>query len=150
MADAFGLAASAAGIVSLGLQVYTGISSYVEGIKDRKTELSAVTRQANTLQTAVNALQDAVPRITAALSSNESPLVPALKTVEEELWALRLFLASLQEQQVLDQTPDFAMTLKQQKKKFTFPFHRPTLEKLQKKLESANNALQTSLQVVDL
>lgn len=150
MADALGLAASAAGIVSLGLQVYTGISSYVDGINDRKTELSAVTRQADTLQTAVNALQDALPQINAVLSNNRSPLVPALKRVEEELWALRLFLDTLQEQQVPNQTPGFATTMKQQKKKFTFPFHRPTLEKLQKKLESANNALQTSLQVVDL
>lgn len=150
MADPFGLAASAAGIVSLGLQVYTGVSSYVEGIKDRKTELSAVTRQANTLQTAVNVLQDAIPRINAALTISGSPVVPALKLVEEELWALRLFLVALQEQHVPDQTSDFATTLKQQKNKFSFPFHRPTLEKLQKKLESANNALQTGLQVVDL
>lgn len=150
MADAFGLAASAAGIVSLGLQVYTGVSSYVEGIKDRKAELSAVTRQANSLQTAVKVLQDATPRINAVLSTSDSSLVPALKTVEEELWALRLFLGSLQEQEVPNQTSDIARTLKQQKKKFTFPFNRPTLEKLQKKLESANNALQTSLQVVDL
>ncbi|ETS81622.1 hypothetical protein PFICI_06624 [Pestalotiopsis fici W106-1] len=148
MAEAFGLAASAAGIVSLGLQVYEGVASYVEGVKDRKTELSAILKQANTLQAIVNALQVAAPRIDAILSIHESPLLPSLKTVEEELWALKLFLGSLQNTD--SQPKDVLATLKEQKRKLTFPFHRPTLNKLQKKLESANNALQTSLQVVEL
>ncbi|KAF3000519.1 hypothetical protein E8E14_007288 [Neopestalotiopsis sp. 37M] len=148
MAEAFGLAASAAGIVSLGLQVYEGVASYVEGVKDRKPELSAISKQANALQAVVKTLQVAAPRIDATLTNNELPLFSSLKTVEEELWALKLFLNSLQD--VSGQSSKIVSVLKEQKKKLVYPFHRPTLEKLQKRLESANSALQTSLQVVNL
>ncbi|KAI0151112.1 hypothetical protein BJ166DRAFT_535187 [Pestalotiopsis sp. NC0098] len=148
MAEAFGVAASAGGIVSLGLQVYSGLNSYVEGVKDRKAELSAVSRQLNTFHATVSALQDALPRFNVLLSKSASPLPRALNTVEQELWALKLFLNKLQ--QAPDQSPSVSTTLREQKKKLTFPFHQPTLEKLQKKLETANLALQTSLQVVDL
>ncbi|KAK9423584.1 hypothetical protein SUNI508_04065 [Seiridium unicorne] len=148
MAEAFGLIASAAGIMSLGLQVYEGVASYIEGVKDRKSDLSAISRQANILQDIVNALQLAAPQIDAILKINGSPLLSSLKTVEGELWALKLFLGSLQD--VSSEPPNIASRLKEQKRKLTYPFHRPTLEQLQRRLESANHALQTSLQVVNL
>ncbi|KAK9779110.1 hypothetical protein AB5N19_06527 [Seiridium cardinale] len=148
MAEAFGLIASAAGIMSLGLQVYEGVASYIEGVKDRKPDLSAISRQANILQDIVNALQLAAPQIDAILKINGSPLLSSLKTVEGELWALKLFLGSLQD--VSSEPPNIASRLKEQKRKLTYPFHRPTLEQLQRRLESANHALQTSLQVVNL
>ncbi|KAF7534676.1 hypothetical protein G7054_g6002 [Neopestalotiopsis clavispora] len=147
MAEAFGLAASAAGIVSLGLQVYEGLASYVEGVKEWKPELAAISKQANNLQAIIKTLQVAIPRIDAILTTNESPLLSTLKTVEEELWALKLFLGSLQD--VSGQSSKIVSVLKEQKKKLVYPFHRPTLEKLQKRLESANSALQISLQVVN-
>lgn len=148
MAEAFGLVASAGGIVSLGLQVYEGVASYVEGVKDRKPELSAISKQANILQDIVNALHVAAPRIDDILTVNRPPLLASLKTVETELSALKLFLGSLQD--VPNQSSSIASRLKEQKRKLSYPFHRPTLEKLQKRLESANNALQLSLQLVNL
>ncbi|KAK6081601.1 hypothetical protein SCUP515_02848 [Seiridium cupressi] len=147
MAEAFGLIASAAGIMSLGLQVYKGVASYIEGVKDRKPDLSAISRQANIPQDIVNALQLAAPQIDAILKTNGSPLLSSLKTVEGELWALKLFLGSLQD--VSSESPNLASRLKEQKRKLTYPFHRPTLEQLHRRLESANHALQTSLQVVN-
>lgn len=148
MAEAFGLAASAAGFVSLGLQVYSGVKTYIDGVKDRKAELNQVSRLADAFHITVNTLQNRMPAINAELSNGDTPLVPALKLVEEELWALKLFLNSLKPAE--GQGFSIATTLKEQKKRFTFPFHQKTLESLQKKLESATMALQASLQVVGM
>ncbi|KAI1854522.1 hypothetical protein JX266_000640 [Neoarthrinium moseri] len=148
MADPISLAASAAGIVSLGLTVCSGLTSYIDGIRDRKSELSTLSTQAQNLLATLSVLKGAESSIVAMHPAGAPALESAFKSVKEELQALELFLN--EKQDASSQSSGMVASLKEQKRKVTFPFHRPTLEKLQKKLDSANGGLQTILHVLGL
>ncbi|KAI3327144.1 hypothetical protein HD806DRAFT_550738 [Xylariaceae sp. AK1471] len=145
MADAAGLAV---GVISLGLQLYAGVAGYIDSFKDRKNQLAAISAQTRNFQASITALQNVLPSITAKQTDGGAAASLALKTVEEELWALKLFLNKLEDSS--SPAAGTSTTIQGHKNKLTYPFHRPRLEKLQKKLESANNALQTSIQVLGL
>ncbi|KAI1867034.1 hypothetical protein JX265_007610 [Neoarthrinium moseri] len=148
MADPFSLAASAAGIVSLGLTVCSGLASYIDGIRDRKSELSTLSTQAQNLQATLSVLKGAESSIIAMHPAGAPALESAFKSVKEQLQALEVFLK--EQQDASSQSWGMVASLKEQKRKLTFPFHRPTLEKLQKKLDSANGGLQIILHVLGL
>ncbi|KAI1857589.1 uncharacterized protein JN550_013158 [Neoarthrinium moseri] len=148
MADPFSLAASAAGIVSLGLTVCSGLASYIDGIRDRKSELSTLSTQAQNLQATLSVLKGAESSIVAMHPAGAPALESAFKSVKEQLQALELFLK--EQQDASSQSSGMVASLKEQKRKLTFAFHRPTLEKLQKKLDSANGGLQIILHVLGL
>jgi hypothetical protein len=145
MAEAAGLAA---GILSLSLQLYAGIAGYIDSFKDRKNQLATISAQAQNFHASITALQKILPSVTARQTDGGAAVSSALRTVEGELRASKLFFDKLTDS--AGSAASISTTIQEHKKRLTFPFHRPTLEKLQKKLESANSALQTSIQVLGL
>lgn len=148
MAEIVGLAASAAGLLSLGLQVYDGIASYINDFNDRGSDISAVSARAGSLQTSIAELQQILPRIAAKHSIGGTAAVPALRAADAELHSLQLFLDELRGP--ASQTASIRTTIREQKKKLAYPFRRPTLEKLERRLDSANSALRTGIQSLSL
>lgn len=148
MAEIVGLAASAAGLLSLGLQVYDGITSYINDFNDRGSDISAVSTQAGNLQASIKELQQTLPRIAAKHTVGEAAAIPALKAADTELRALKSFLDELECPPA--QVTSMRATIREQKKKLAYPFRRPTLEKLEKRLDGANSALRTCIQLLAL
>lgn len=148
MAEAIGLAASAAGLLSLGLQVYDGIASYIHDFNGRGSDLSAISTRAENLKASIRELQQTLPRITSKHSVGGTAAIPALRTADAELQALKSFLDELQGPPA--QSASIRTTIREQKKNLVYPFRRPTLEKLERTLESANSALRTGIQSLEL
>lgn len=148
MADAIGLAASVAGLVSLGLQVAGGIGSYIDGVKARREELTVVSTGVRNMQSSINVLRNGMPGLSASNQAASGAATSAMKACEEELRSLADHLNDLVEFPA--QEHGFKNSVQQQKKKLTYPFHRPSLNNLERRLDSANNVLQTAVQALEL
>lgn len=61
MAEALGVAASASGIVSLGLQVAGGITSYIDAVKARKEDVAAASTSVRYMQSSIDVLRNGKP-----------------------------------------------------------------------------------------
>lgn len=148
MADAIGLAASVTGLVSLGLKVVGGIKSYIDGYKARKEELTVISTSVRHMQTSIDVLRNAIPNLSASSQVASDATTSAIKTCEEELGALAEHL-----HEHLDfpaQEHDLKGSFRQQKKSLLYPFQRERLNDLVNRLESANDVLQTAIQVLEL
>ncbi|ROW11627.1 hypothetical protein VMCG_01293 [Cytospora schulzeri] len=148
MADAIGLAASVAGLVSLGLQVAGGIGSYIDGVKARKEELAAVSTRVRHMHGSIEVLRNAIPDLSASNQAASSAATSVMKTCEEELGALADVLQGLLDFPALEH--GLKDSIREQKKKLTYPFHRPSLNNLERRLDSTNNVLQTAIQALEL
>lgn len=148
MADAIGLAASVTGLVSAGLKVAKGIVSYIDGVKARKEELAAVSASVRHMQSSIDVLRDAGPGLSASNQAASSAAASATRACKEELGALAEFLEGLLDFPAQEQ--GFGSSVRQQKKKLSYPFHRESLNSLEHRLDSANNVLQTAIQALEL
>ncbi|KAI0427057.1 hypothetical protein F5Y09DRAFT_350725 [Xylaria sp. FL1042] len=148
MAAAFGIAASVAGIVSLGLELSTRISTYIDGVRRCDEEISAVHLQVKTLQSSLDILKNAVPDLALKHQSAGDAVLLALKSVEQELQALKDFIDTLT---VFPGQPhSLKLDFNHAKKKMKFPFHRNDFEALQKRLDRANVALDAATRTLGL
>ncbi|KAI1349286.1 hypothetical protein F5Y01DRAFT_187508 [Xylaria sp. FL0043] len=148
MAEALGIAGSVAGIVSLGLELSTRISTYIDAVKRCDEEISAVYVQAESLQRFLDVLKNAIPDLTVKHQSASDAVLEALKPVERELQALKDFVDKLAVS--TGQPQSLKSNLKHAKKKMTFPFHRDNFEALQKRLDRANVALDAATHTLGL
>lgn len=149
MMEAVGAAASVAGLVSLGIQVAQGISSYIDAIKTRKEELAAISKSVRHMYSSIDVLKNGIPSTPASYQAASSVVSTAIKACEEELEALSALLQSL-----LDfpsgQLHGLESSVRQQKKTLSYPFHRPNLERLQRRLDSANGVLHIAIKALEL
>ncbi|KAI0532208.1 hypothetical protein GGR58DRAFT_491002 [Xylaria digitata] len=139
MASAFGIAASVAGIVSLGLELCPRIITYVDAVRHSDEEINAIHRQIKTLQTSLDILKNAVPDLASKHQTAGNAVLAALKSGELDLEALKDFVEKLTDSggQSQNRKPNF----KHAAKKMAFPFHRGNLEALQQRLDRANVSL---------
>ncbi|KAI0125524.1 hypothetical protein BJ170DRAFT_596772 [Xylariales sp. AK1849] len=148
MAEAFGVAASVSGIVSLGLELSSRIISYVDAVRRRDEEIGSVHRQAKNLQSSLDILKNAVPALALKHKLACDTVLAALKSGEQELEVLKDFVDRLTGP--VGQPHNLKSTLKHTKKKMTFPFHREDLEALQQRLDRANISLQAAIGALGL
>ncbi|KAI7777504.1 hypothetical protein LA080_003453 [Diaporthe eres] len=148
MAEAFGIAASAAGFVSLGLEVLKGIISYADAIKARKDELDAISRQVKDFESSLEVIR-ALSRHPAATHQLAGDKVhAALLSGKQDLEDLRQLLEKLKNDPT--QGPGVKAKLKQTQKKMAFPFRRESLDRLQQQLHRANASLCLAIQGLQL
>lgn len=148
MAEALGVASGVAGLVSLGLEVVSGIESYIDAVKSRKEELATASTSVRNMRNLLDVLRVCLPSLSARHQAASSAATFSIKACEEELGGLSELL-----QDLLDlpaQKHGIRGSIKQQKKALSYPFHRQNLDKLQRRLSRANNVLRIAMQTLEL
>ncbi|KXH29764.1 hypothetical protein CSIM01_05530 [Colletotrichum simmondsii] len=145
-AESVGLAASVAGLLSLGLQITGGIVKYMDAFEGRDEELRNVRKQNDNLgvtlhamKTVLASLQGQSPAVAAAVDQN-------IRSCEEDLRALEALCIELSDHA----GSTWTTRLENKKKKVTFAFHRPKLRDLELQLQKAHGALQLIQSILGL
>lgn len=136
------------GVVSLGLQVCSGITKYLDGIKDYRDEIASASHLCQSLQASVDELQAMRNDIVTASSRQSTAIEQALQSATGELGSLRTFV---DEVRVSDDPSKFVSDwINNGKKRLKYPFLRHQLDRLESQLSKANEALQSALQIANL
>lgn len=148
MADPLSIAGSAVGLVSLGIQVCSGITIYLDSIKCRPGDIAYVKQQVQSLEAIVRVIETILPKVDPSHQIPITAVVGCLRSCEAELDNLRSFITKLTGG---DTTPtNFRGEIQKQTRKLTYPFDRPKLDELRNKLITANGLFQTALQCLNL
>ncbi|KAI1127598.1 hypothetical protein F5Y10DRAFT_242571 [Nemania abortiva] len=148
MAEAFGIAASVAGIVSLGLELSARITEYVDTIRRRDEEINAIRRQTKNFQGSLDILREGIPDLSLKYQIAGNTVLAALESVELELKALKDFTEKLMDP--AGQPQSLKSNFKHAKKKILFPIHQGTLKALQQRLDGANSSLNAATRALSL
>lgn len=146
MADPLSITASVAGLISLGVQVFSGITQYLDAVRERKDDVASARTQARRMQELLQLVNSAAAKIEPAHSATAA-FLKASASVEPELKALEQFVQSVDTTRPLPSGRDVLGKVQIQAKKLTYPFHRPTMDRLQSHLLKVNDMLQAALQV---
>ncbi|KAF5589010.1 hypothetical protein FPANT_6444 [Fusarium pseudoanthophilum] len=149
MAEAFGIAGSAFGTVSLGLKLFQEISQYIDDIDGREEDLKEARDYATNIQLALNALDIAISNAPtgdhatkSAIDSCRASCVNATNHLLEVVKELRGPIASSPNSNAAKARGLYA--------KMKYPFKKQHMEKLEEILSRTNGALQTILDVFQL
>jgi hypothetical protein len=148
MADPLSMAASVAGLVSLGVQVYSGISTYLDALRGRDDELRSARQGAKTLGDVVYVIEQLIPRLQAKSQMHASAVSECVQSCQTELASFQDFLHELGSSP--NSSGTFRESVRDHKKKLTYAFHRSNLDRLESRLGKVNGTLQTALQVLTL
>lgn len=145
MADPLSITASVAGLISLGVQTVSGITQYLDAVRERKDDVAS----AKTLVFRMQDLLQLVDKVAAKLEpthTTTSAFLKATASVQPELQALEEFVRSLDTKRLPSPSHEVLGKVYVQAKKLTYPFHRPTIDRLQFRLDRVNSMLQAALQ----
>lgn len=150
------VAASVAGLISLGIQVTGGLFAYIDAFTDRDGDLHATSKRISLLHSQLQTIES-ISQFSEAKHQYAAGSVRAcIIECEIQLKPLEDFL--LEEgggQLVCSKTSDSnGSKLKEAvariKKKGTYPFKRSKVEALKRRLDDATNALGTALTTLNL
>ncbi|KAK8015481.1 hypothetical protein PG991_008369 [Apiospora marii] len=136
MTEAIGLAASVAGLVSLGLQITGGIVTYVNALEGRQDDLASVKRQNEAFAATLNIVRAASSRFQG--HQHDQTIKLNLLSCETEIHALEDLLAKLAN----CDTATWRQQLKNKTRKFTYVFHQSKVQQMLQRLQHANEGLQ--------
>ncbi|KAF5248685.1 hypothetical protein FANTH_5755 [Fusarium anthophilum] len=149
MAEAFGIAGSAFGTVSLGFQLFKEISQYLDDIDGREGDLKEARNYATNIQLSLNALDVAISNAPTgdattknAIDSCKASCISAVNNLLAVVKQLRGPTITLPNGN--------AARAKELCVKLKYPFKKQNMEKLEESLSRTNIALQTILQVFQL
>lgn len=138
---------TAVGVVSLGLQLCTSVSDYLDGLKCARYEIASVSRQLECLGIALEILQTGLQRIGPIEEAAEHAVQRCVGSVEAEMKELSGFLDDVKHQVPGEGVRSWIV---EQKKKAYYPFSRASLQKLETRLTAVNTVLSTAIQAMDL
>lgn len=144
MADPLSVAASTAGLVSLGLQVGSGITQYLDAVKCRAEELESARQYVRTLQGVLQIIDNYSPRLQAQQPPSLTAVGACLQSSEAELKALAAHVTKLSGGTTAN--PNFLERAKETKRKLTYPFNRTKVLQLEEKLSRTVGLLQLAVQ----
>lgn len=136
MAEPIGLAASVAGLISLGLQITGGIVTYVNALEGRQDDLASVKRQNDAFAATLNIVRAASSRFQG--HQHDQTIKLNLVSCETELHALEELLANLAD----CDTATWRHRLKNKTKKLTYAFHQSKVQQMLQRLQHANENIQ--------
>lgn len=148
MADALGVAASVAGLVSLGLQTTEYLYKFYSAYKDRDEDLSKTTRRLGDLLQSLNVIDDVLQKRTwrpdekTTLQSLEN----AIQQSEDVIQDLREEVKKLQK----EPTTNVTTAMKTVGRRAAYPFRKGTLAKLDEDVGAFNENLNMALQALHL
>ncbi|KAK2604366.1 hypothetical protein N8I77_007304 [Diaporthe amygdali] len=149
MSDPLSITASVAGIISLGVQVVGGITQYFDAVRERKDDVASakahVVRMQELLKLVGNVAAEVEPT-----HATTAAFLKAAASVQPELQALEGFVRSLDTAKFPSPSHEVIGKVYVQAKRLTYPFHRPTMDRLQSRLIQVNTMLQAALQILIL
>lgn len=137
------------GVVSLGLQVCAGVNTYLDGVQCHKEDLEHTTRCCQSLEALlqqIGSLQNRIP----ATSVNKTPVKEAMTAAKAELSVLDHFVGEICMANTSSSPKSTIERIKAQQKKLLYPFRKDHLHRLNDRLETANGALHSALQLAEL
>lgn len=149
MADPLSVVGLAAGLVSLGIQVADGISSYLDAIKSRSDEIASVERNLTGIKLILAELESVCSQTQA-----QQPASGKLKRCIEACTAeLAYFddLSSIIQGGTGNPDAKLRQRLRGKHQQLVYSLkHRPRVERLESRIRKLHGSLQTSLQAVVL
>ncbi|KAF3007235.1 hypothetical protein E8E14_008803 [Neopestalotiopsis sp. 37M] len=148
MADGLSIAASVAGLVSLGFQVCSGITTYLDGLKCREEELESARKYEQSLKASIQTIDKFLSRPKFHHQNSSTDITECIQPCKDELIALKVLVAGLCGEK--KNNPSWLDRAKASKKRLTYAFDRPKLSQLQAKVGQAIQSLQLALQILGL
>lgn len=145
MAEAAGLAA---GLVSLGIQVCAGITTYLDAVKARAEDLASVKRQVHNFESVLRNVKDALVKVDSSHGTTTSVITGCLASCEAELKSLKDFVQELTGDD--HSQTNFKDKVREQTRKLAYAFNRTKLHALETKVSLVNGTFQTALQSLSL
>ncbi|KAF4442048.1 hypothetical protein FACUT_2271 [Fusarium acutatum] len=140
-------AGTAIGIISFGLQLYTGLSEYLDAVKGREEDLLQAKNNARTLQCSLKAIEDTLSKVNGNTIVQDA-VEECKSSCESELTALHKLLSDLQGKPINPADP--ISRAKSSMQKWSYPFKKKNIARLEERLKSANNVLKTALSALQL
>lgn len=149
MSDPLSLIGLGAGLVSLGLQVSGGITKYLDALDCRDQDIASVRQQNKALEKSLGFISTTLAQPSnGSQHDGSAALQECLASCNVELKALNSLVADLSDSG--DPTAGMRGRIKSRHKKLLYPFNRPKLEQLDRRLCRANQALQLPLQTLSV
>ncbi|KAK8018871.1 hypothetical protein PG991_008061 [Apiospora marii] len=142
MADPLSLAASVAGLVSLGLQVTSGITKYLDAVKCRDEELSEIRRQNGLLKDTLRIIEKTAAQLDQVPPDVAAATQRIIESHHDSLNKLETLVAQLTSSDV----GTWRARLKDKAGKLHYAFDRPKLQELCCQAAQTQSALQLALE----
>lgn len=146
MADPLSGAGLVAGVLSLGLQAYQGISTYLDAVQCRAVDLASVRRKNEALCNILKAIEDSLPRLKSRHQLSTSALTECLKSCKATMDALEKTVIGILECGTTG--PQWLRKMKKQAKKLSYALDRPKLQELETRLDQTISELHLALQSI--
>lgn len=144
MADPLSITASVAGLVSLGIQLGGGIKAYLDAVLERKEDIDSAEKQVLRMQGYLQRMEDVAAKIEPTHTTAADFLRDCAK-VEPELKSLGDFVTKLSTPALSYSHHTALAKIQRHAKKLTYPFHRPTMNRLQSQLARVNTMLEATV-----
>ncbi|KAF5661963.1 ankyrin repeat-containing protein [Fusarium circinatum] len=148
MADPVGITGTAVGVISFGLQLYTGITQYLDAVKGRDEDLQRAKQYANAFQASLKVLGDTILKVNDQQAAAKNVIQDCKISCEAEITALGALLNDLKGPQ--HPQCDRISRIEGSLQKWSYPFKQRNLSRLEERLESANSVLKLSLLTLQL
>jgi hypothetical protein len=148
MADPLSVAGLAAGLVSLGIQVCSGITKYIDALECRDRDLASVRQQKGSLLKLLHVIETSLVQLERDHHAATSAVSDCLDSCKKDLKALDEWVAALTDGG--QPTTGKRSKIRDQRRKLLYPFSRPKLAELDERLRNGNATLQVALQVLGL
>ncbi|KAL2140703.1 hypothetical protein VTI28DRAFT_3488 [Corynascus sepedonium] len=147
MADGLSVAASAAGLVSLGLQISGGIMKYFDALDCRDQNLSSARQQTRALQDTLQVIEESITQLRDNHAAATASVQRYVKFCKDDLKALQNLVAELSGGYQAATTS--GIKIKNRGKKLLYSFNHSKLRQLETKLRNTNTTLQSALQALN-
>ncbi|KAF9880645.1 hypothetical protein CkaCkLH20_01687 [Colletotrichum karsti] len=137
------------GVVSLGLQVCSGLNVYIDGLQCCREEIESTIRHQKSLETLIAQIE-ALHNRRQAPGICSAPLQESMASAKAELGLLDDFISKVCVEGANGTDRSAVNMMKIQKKRLLYPFRRDRLDRLVARLDVVTKALQAALQVFEL
>ncbi|SCV48891.1 uncharacterized protein FFB14_10588 [Fusarium fujikuroi] len=148
MAEPVGITGTAVGILSFGLQLYTGISEYLDAVKGRDEDLQSAKQYAKMLRDNLVSIEVAISAIGSEYTAARYAIERCKSSCETELKGLEVLLLELKGPMV--EPNNRTEQVKNSLRKYSYPFNKKDIFRLQDRLSLTNNALHTAALALQL
>lgn len=148
MADPLSIAGLGLAVVSLGFQVSGGIITYIDGLKCRDDDIASVRQQNDSLQKTLDFINSSLSRLQHDHQDATLVVHDYLQSCEHQLSALQSHVTNLTAYN--QASTSRKINIKNQGKKLLYPFSRPKIEQLEKRICNVNATLRLALQTLGL
>ncbi|KAF5500273.1 hypothetical protein CGCS363_v007494 [Colletotrichum siamense] len=148
MADPLGIAGTAAGLVSLGLQLYGDIFKYIKAVNGREDDLEAARKNAEILRKCLIAIKGATASTNIAQMATKDAVDECVASCKDELKQLEALLTRLRGPEAPAET--LSARTRERGRRLMYPFRKDSIAELETRLASTNAVLQTALNALGL